>query len=341
MKRLGAIGVLAVVALLATACGQGTTTTTGSGTYKVAILLPGVKNDLSWNQVGFEGLQTAAAQEGIEFAYTDNVGYSADDAARFARLYASKGFNLIIADNSGYKDGIMQVAKEYPNVNFAYQDDQPPGGAGIQLADNVAGYNQDLWQAAYAAGIAAAGVTKKNVVGGVGAQGIPLVYAYYHMFAQGLAKVNPAIKFSAIYTGDWSDSAKAKAAALVLADRGADVLIAFGDGPSRGVAAAAQQTNTYGYGYIHSVDVLAPNNVLGAVIWDSAKSFKMMVDDSRSGHFRPAKHYGFGTKDGLVTLQLNPNLESLISAQAKTMLDQALKDSVSGAFVPVFDPTSI
>jgi basic membrane protein A and related proteins len=335
MKRLGAIGLVVGFLVLATACG-GTSNTASTTKFKVALLLPGVKNDLSWNQVAYEGVKDLAAEEGFDFAYTDQVGYSADDAARFARLYASKGYNLIIAHNSGYKDGIMQVAKEYPKVDFAYQDDNS-----VQTTNNVGGYNQNLWEAAYLGGMEAAAMSKSGTVGGVGAQAIPLVFAYYNTFVLGAKKVNPQIHFVSVYTGDWSDSAKAKSAALVLADRGADVLVAFGDGPSRGVAAAAQQTNTLACGYIHSVDVLAPNNVIGSVIWDAKKSFKLMVDDARSGSFNPGKHYAFGVKGELVALQVNANFEGKISAQAKAVLDQALKDTNSGSYIPAFDPTTI
>jgi hypothetical protein len=42
--------------------------------FKVAMVLPGPKNDGSWSQSGYEGLKLIETELGAQIAYTDNTG---------------------------------------------------------------------------------------------------------------------------------------------------------------------------------------------------------------------------------------------------------------------------
>ena len=355
MRKFSLTLLITVVVLIAAACSddEGAPTTTEAApttteaapttteaipttteVLKVAILLPSNKNDLAWNQEAFEGVQALATQDNIEFAYTEQVGFSAEEAARFARLYAEEGFDLVIGHNSGFKDGIFQVAAEFPDVQFVYQDD-----GSVENGSNVAGYNMELYQAAYLGGIAAGGLTESGSIGGVGGMSIPFCFAMFNAFLDGARQVNPEIELSSVYVGDWADIAGAKASTEALADRGADVFVACGDGPARGVIAAVAERDLLAFGYLHPMDVLAPFNVVGSLVWDAENSYRIIVEDILNGTFTPTQHYSFAMDVALVGLDLNENIP--LPTEVQELLDQALSDAASGDLTIPFNGDEI
>lgn len=332
---------LAVSLLLLAACGDEGSSPSGDGGdgaegTEVALLLPAVKNDLAWNQSAYEGMQSLAAGQDVGFEFTEQIGYAAEDAARFARLYAEGGSDLVVAHNSGYRDGILEVAAEFPDVNFLYQDDGT-----VETAENVAGYNMEIWQGAYLAGIVAGATSDSGQLGGVGGMAIPFCFAYFHAFLDGARTVNPDAEISTVYLGDWADIAGAKASAETLADRGADVFIACGDGPARGVIEAVSARNLRTFGYMHSMDVLAPYNVFGSIVWDAATSYQMVLDDLEGGDFRPGKHYSFDLANGTIFFEVNPNLSEEIGEEAVAAVEEAQTAATEGEFEIQFNGEEI
>lgn len=320
---------LATSLLLLAACGEGGSGSGGDGgveggATEVALLLPAVKNDLAWNQSAYEGMQKLN-REDINFEFTEQVGYAAEDAARFARLYAEEGTDLVIAHNSGYREGILEAAAEFPDVNFLYQDDGT-----VETANNVAGYNMEIWQGAYLAGIVAGATSESGKLGGVGGMAIPFCFAYFNAFLDGARTINPDAAISTVYVGDWADIAGAKASAETLADRGADIFIACGDGPARGVIEAVSARNLRTFGYMHPMDVLAPYNIYGSIVWDAEASYEMVLDDLESGEFRPGKHYSFDLANGTIFFEVNPNLTEEIGDEAVAAVGEAQEAAAAG-----------
>lgn len=330
-----------VLVLVMTACGSDSgssddASSAAEDASQIALLLPAVKNDLAWNQAAFEGVQGMQQADGVQFEYTEQVGYAAEDAARFARLYAERGYDLVIAHNSGYRDGILEVGIEFPDVNFLYQDDGT-----TEVSDNVAGYNMEIWQGAYLAGIVAGATSESGKLGGVGGMAIPFCFAYFNAFLDGARTQNADAELSTVYVGDWADIAGAKASAETIADRGADVFIACGDGPARGVIEAVSSRGLMTFGYMHEMDVLAPYSIYGSIVWDAQKSFEMVLADLESDSFRPGKHYSFDLKNGTISLSLNPNLIGEIPEEAVAAVDEAQQAALDGSLEIVFNGDEI
>jgi len=100
---------------------QSTTSATSSAPLKIAMILPGRIDDLSWNQAGytsFENLLTSYNQ-GINTCdcwvqnHEDQAKIEADIAD-----FASRGYNLIIGHGFEFQVPVQDVASQYPNVNF-------------------------------------------------------------------------------------------------------------------------------------------------------------------------------------------------------------------------------
>ncbi|MFQ6032887.1 MAG: BMP family ABC transporter substrate-binding protein, partial [Candidatus Zixiibacteriota bacterium] len=60
---------------------------------KVALILPGAKDDLSWNEMAYHGLEAIEKEFDVETAYSEWV--PPPDAERYIRDYADLGYNVI------------------------------------------------------------------------------------------------------------------------------------------------------------------------------------------------------------------------------------------------------
>lgn len=298
---------------------------------KVGLVLSGVINDLSWNQAMYDGATKLADAGLIDLQYTENAVAPAD-AERLFRLYADQGFDLVIGHSATYKDAIFKVAKEYPNVNFIYS-----AGGDKQTLDNLAVFNQPHHEPAYLVGMIAGGMTKTNKLAFAGGLETPGAKALYNAFKLGVAETNPNATVEKVYTGDFADIAKAKAAALTLADQGVDYFIPNGDGPARGTIEAARDRGLHATGFMMDMSPLAPQAVLCSMAWDAETALKVVVGDIQEGTFRPGRYYNAGVSDGVYLVKINPSLQGKIPADLLKKAEDRRQQIVNGAFQVPFD----
>jgi basic membrane protein A len=79
---------------------------------RVALVLPDVITDLSWNAVAYQGLEAASKELGFEFTYQERVADA--DVERVLRDYAEQGYDIILAESFNYQDATVRVAQDYP-----------------------------------------------------------------------------------------------------------------------------------------------------------------------------------------------------------------------------------
>lgn len=319
----------ATTAATTTAATTETTAAPESKGISVALVLPGEINDLSWNQVMFEGAQ-ALKDEGLisDFAYTELVPEG--DSERTIRGYAEDGYDLIIAHSFGYGDAALAVSKDFPNQAFAWA-----GGIGGQEG-NMADYAQPFYEAYYLIGILAGGVTKTGVLAGAGGFDIPVCHALIQAFYLGAQEINPDIRGVTSYIGDWIDVQKAKEAASAAAADGADVFAACGEGPVLGQIALASDKGLYATGYVGDMTSLAPDAVIASMVWNTKELLRPMIEDIDAGTFVPAKLYTIGVADDGLLVKINPALADKISKEAMALFDQRLQEIKDGTFTVPF-----
>ena len=214
------------------------------GKGSLAVVLPGPRDDNSWNTAAYNALM-ALKEKGVKVAYSENITDA--DSARVIREYAGQGFEMIVAHSFGYQDSAFQVAGEQPKTNFAW-------AGGIQkTADNVADYDQPFYQAYYPIGVLAGNLSKTGKIGALYGFDIPVCHSMGEAFLAGAKSVNPDIKLIATAVGDWVDVAKAKEAALAQADAGVDFWIECGEGPALGAIEAAKDRGGYVTGYANDM----------------------------------------------------------------------------------------
>jgi basic membrane protein A and related proteins len=330
---------VAILAVIGGACGGGgepTATTTSApaekAVVKMALVLPGNINDLSWNQMAYEGAKQLEKEGQVELAYTENVPEDAASVTQVVSGYAQQGYQLIIAHSFGYGDPLFKLAKDFPDTDFAW-------AGGINKTDtNIADYAQPFWDASYLAGILAAGVTKTKVVGGLAGFDIPVCHAMLEAFKLGAQSVDDSIKALNTYVGDWVDVAKSKEAAAAEADQKADVFMSCGEGPALGSIALAKERNLAASGYVGDMSSLAPNNVFASVVWDLHTLWGKMVTDVQNDSFQPGKFYEVSVKDNGLHVEINPQFHEEIPADVRAKFDSTLADIKSGSFKVPFVP---
>jgi len=330
--------VLAVLVMLFTACAPAATpaptqppvqqTAPPKPQDSIAILLTGPHEDNSWNEAGYNAVKALEAK-GVKIAYSESI--KEGDEQRVLREYVSQGFKVIVGHSFGFGDGVFAVAEESPNANFAF------AGGIKRTGKNVADYDQPFYQAAYPVGVIAGYMSKSGKLGAVYGFDIPVCHAMGEALLAGAKTVNPNAELLVSAVGDWVDVAKAKAAALALADAGVDFFIECGEGPALGTIKAAEERSAYATGYVGDMTENGPSVVLTSIIWNMEPLLQAMIDDTNAGKF-DNPWYVFGIKEGAMLYSINPGLKDKIPAEAIAAAEKAMADIKAGTLEVPFVP---
>jgi len=246
---------------------------------KVAVILPGKADDVSFNQAFYEGMKKVEAQmkDKIEVTYVEDV-YEVNDIEPALMDFASRGYGLIFGHGFQFMEPIIKVAAKYPKVMFAL-------GSGYKTLPNTCVYDIKLEEGGYLMGTLAASISKTGKIGVIGGADVSEIYRGHEAYKLGAKTANPSVQIQEFYTGDWRDAAKAKEGALGMYDSGVDVIWHSGDGIGLGAVNAALQANKWVLSNVISQYKLAPKNVVSGIdySWDSA--IGQIVADVMGGHF--------------------------------------------------------
>jgi basic membrane lipoprotein Med (substrate-binding protein (PBP1-ABC) superfamily) len=249
--------------------------------FKVVVLIGSVANEGSFNQVAIVALKKLAAEGKIEYEVRDRV---ADPTASepVIRLYASRGYDLIIGHGIDISAPILKVAKDFPNIHFTAS--AGPDLAG-RLLRNVDGWTYDFGQYGYVGGWLAGKIQGVAVYGAVGGPQLPFILATHKGFKLGLASTNPNAKVIEEYTGSFDDAQKALEATRSVAAQGATLIWTEGDGISNGVAAGASQLGLRTIGVYGEAGGLARKVNVSSVILDMYPLYSLWLDEISKGTF--------------------------------------------------------
>ena len=139
------------------------------------------------------------------------------------------GASLIFPTSFGYfSPHVIKVAKKYPKVRFAHCGGLWTKGKHPMNVGSFFGYIEECQ---YLNGVVAGYMSKSKKLGFVAAKPIPQVLLNINAFTLGAQSVDPSIKTTLIFTGDWAMPVKEAEAANSLIDQGVDVLTCHVDSP--------------------------------------------------------------------------------------------------------------
>ena len=290
-----------------------------AGPLRVGILIPGSKSDKGWMESGYDGLVAAEKKCGdkIKVQMIENINYADMDQAL---TNLASGNELVIGVGGQTQASVYKIAKRFPKVKFSIV-----GGNEGESLPNVAGYDVKQAEIAFAAGAAAAMLSKNGAVSYVGGLEIPSIVNAGKEFGNGARYVNANIKYFENYTGDFDDVAKSKEATLAAIAQGADIHYHILNLGLRGMEQAAKEKGTH---IIGSYTDRCGSDPLYVAYSITGVGFQVQyaIDQAVSGEWKPGyKEFG---------LKMGPQASDMVicggTSEQKAKLEEIKKDILSG-----------
>jgi basic membrane lipoprotein Med (substrate-binding protein (PBP1-ABC) superfamily) len=320
--RRGALRLLTAISAAAVLVACGSAPADNADAFRVALLTPGPISDQAWNGGAYAGLMAIRDSMGAEVSHIQTKT-PAEFEENF-RQYGAQGYRLVVGHGFEFQDAALRVAPDFPNTVFVCT-------SGNATAPNLAGMNFAFEEASFQAGMIAAQLSTSGVIGAIGGTELPPVRASFIAFERGAKLVRPDITVLVAYLGTWDDVAAGKEQALAQIARGADILFQNADAAGLGIFAAAREKNVLTFGANANQNDIAPNHVIGSVVIDLPRALLLVARDVQSGAFQSTV-YQLGLKAGVVSLVLNPRLESRIPAELRARVDSVGTAIIEGRF---------
>jgi len=225
---------------------------------KVAIVMPGNITDKSWTQAGFEGINQAGKELGLDVAYSEKIAQP--DQAEALADYARRGYKVVIGHGGEFQEAAERVAKKYPKTIFVVNNGQ-------EAKDNIATADFNYRQFGYVMGYIAGKMSKTGKAGWIGAQKIKFSTDLNDSFTIGFKGAGGKEVFTA-WTNDWDDIAKGKEAALSQIAQGADLVFPTMDNAVTGSLQACKEKGVWAFGLYYDAIVDWPDTVVQSAIFD-------------------------------------------------------------------------
>ena len=219
MKNLLVLALVLILPFSAFAGGSVESGDTADDAFRIALIIENTIDDKGWCQSMHDGITQAIAEmpdRNIEYSYAEKL--LPVDAGSIARQYVAEGYDLIIAHGAQYKNLVMEIAEEYPDVSFAFGTSSEIG------PENVFTYMPESEETGYINGLIAGTDTKVGIVGLVGPVDSGDSARYNRGYVLGVQAVNPDAKILVAHTGSFSDYVKSSEVATSQLSSGADIL---------------------------------------------------------------------------------------------------------------------
>ncbi|MFC3108694.1 BMP family ABC transporter substrate-binding protein [Undibacterium arcticum] len=266
----------------------------------------------------------AAMGNKITTKYVENVA-EGPDAERVIRNFVQEGCKLVFTPSFGFMEPTLKVARQSPNVIFM-------NGSGYKTAPNLGIYNARYYEGRYLEGVLAGSMSKKGVVGYVGAFPIPEVLQGLNAFTLGMRSVNPNAHVKLIWVNAWYDPGKERDAANTLTKLGVDVLAYATSGVS--IVTTAEEKGVYTLGYYSDMSKFGPKTNLTSVMQTWGSYYVKVVEDVLAGRWKSTSALG-GLREGMIKMA---PLNSAVPADLRDKLASLERDIIDGKLQPFTGP---
>jgi len=226
-----------------------------------------------WDGAIHSALTSAADAGDIRYKHVDNLNTSDAMERGLRDIAQNEKPDAIVGDAFAAEEAVRAVAKDFPDVVFAFGSGEKPQEPNMSVFDN---WMQDP---AYLAGMLSGGVTETNTIGVVGAMPIPEVNRIVNGFIAGVKKSNPDATVKVSFINSFFDPAAAKQAAEAQVAAGADVLFA----ERAGVIDAAKEADIPAIGMMVDQKNDAPQNVLTSLVWNVGPTVDAIIKQITDG----------------------------------------------------------
>ncbi|MCF7875447.1 BMP family ABC transporter substrate-binding protein [Candidatus Bipolaricaulota bacterium] len=275
-------------------------------TYRIGLVFDvGGKGDKSFNDSAYRGLEWAKNGsdefenfEALPINFTTiEPGSGGAGRADAMRMMASQGFDLVIGVGFLFTDAATDLARNFPNVNFAVVD----YAQFENIPSNLRGLSFAEHEGSFLVGALAAMKSETRKIGFVGGQKSPLIGKFEAGFKSGAWYVNPDLEISVNYVGTtgeaFANPAKGKEIAKAMYSNDVDVIYHAAGLSGSGVIEAAAETGNYAIGVDSDQDYMAPGHVLTSMLKRVDVSVYQTIRDVVEGDFEGGTVKSFGPED--------------------------------------------
>ncbi len=208
----------------------------------------GGKNDKSFNEAAWRGLERARDELGVDITSIEPT--EGADRETALRSLAARKLDLVIGVGYIFGPDLERLAVKFPDVRFAGVDYSPSPGVGP--LPNLVGLRFREHEGSFVVGAIAAMLTHTKVVGFVGGMKIPLIRKFEAGYIAGVAYVCPSCRVVSAYAGTdpkaFADPALGAELAAAQYGQGADIIFHASGKTGAGVFAAARERGALAIG---------------------------------------------------------------------------------------------
>ena len=304
----------------------------------------GGKDDRSFNAAAYDGVKCAETGKHLDGTPCDkpSLGIVLRDVEPgnptsiepALRAFAERGYDLIIGIGFAQAPILDQVAKDYPDINFAIVD-------GASQLPNVASLVFKEHQGSYLVGMIAARASRTGVIGFIGGMDIPLIHRFAVGYEEGAKAARPDVRVITNYVGvtdgAWNNPGRGKELALSQIGKGADVIFTAAGNSGLGAFDAAEQAGRDETGrarrFVIGVDsnqnMVKPGFVLTSMVKRVDNAVYQTVEDVVNGRFKGGFHV-FGLEADGVAYALDEYNQSLIPPEVIQEVEAAKQKIIAG-----------
>ncbi|MDQ3365373.1 MAG: BMP family ABC transporter substrate-binding protein [Myxococcota bacterium] len=250
----------------------------------------GGKNDKSFNEAAWRGLERAKAELGISAQYIEPTEGADRESAM--RALAARGVDLVIGVGFIFGPDLERLAVQFPAVKFAGIDYSPSEGVGT--IPNLAGLQFREHEGSFLVGAIAGSITRTKIVGFVGGMKIPLIRKFEAGYLAGVRHVCPTCRVVSAYAGSepraFADPPLGQDLASAQYAQGADIIYHAAGKTGDGVFAAARQRGARAIGVDSDQHAAAPCCVVTSMIKRVDVAVVDVIKDLAAGRFRGGLH---------------------------------------------------
>ncbi len=294
----------------------------------------GGRGDKSFNDSAFEGLVRAQRELGVDVEYIE-PGEGADRESAI-RIFASRGFDLVIAVGFIFTDDVTLLAKEYPDTRFAcvdYAVSTDDHGRPIPPPPNVAALKFREEEGSFLVGAIAGLVSETHRVGFIGGMDIPLIRRFEAGYRAGVAHVCPncrvMVNYAGVTSGAFKDPGKGKELALAQYRRGADIIFHASGSTGLGVFEAARLTGKLAIGVDSDQYHEAPGHILTSMVKRVDVAVFRVIEEVVQARFTGGIQ-SFGLAEQGVGFVYDDHNRDLIPPEAVAKVRSISQDIVAG-----------
>ena len=305
-----------------------------SGVNVGIVLDIGGLGDKSFNDGADQGAVRAEKELGAHVRLIE-PGEDADREAGL-RLLAAEHMDLVTGVGFIFTDDVTQLAKEYPNVNFAvvdYSVSTDTSGNPIPPPPNVAALKFKEEEGSFLVGALAAMVGGSKKVGFVGGMDVPLIWKFEAGYRAGVKYACPdctvIVQYAGVTPAAFRNPGKGKELALSQYQQGANVIYHASGATGLGVFEAARQAGKLAIGVDADQYDEAPGHILTSMVKGIDVAVYDMVKRVRDHTFKGGI-YTYGLAENGVGYVYDEHNRALIPDSVRAKLEQIKSDIIAG-----------